>query len=104
MRDGYLLIETDPAHPGLIRLRGLDAPPPSRSDDTRFVGHFNDVDAALMHFHEGLKRHLLDVATALALCQRWASWASGVSKIRRWRWLSASGGAAIDSGIASTTR
>jgi hypothetical protein len=69
MRAGYLTLETHPAHPGLVRLRGLEAapptpaPPPADGDapTLRFAARFSDLDAALMHFHSGLRRALVDL-------------------------------------------
>jgi hypothetical protein len=65
MREGYLLVETNPAHPGKVRLRGIDDPPEGTAvgvdPNLRFIARFHDLDAALMHFHAGLSRRLLDV-------------------------------------------
>jgi hypothetical protein len=61
MRDGYLLIETSPAHPGLIRVHARETAPAAPEDNIRFVARFSDLDAALMHLHEALRRKLIDV-------------------------------------------
>lgn len=61
MRKGYLLIETNPAHPGLIRLCGVDSYPKDFPANLAYVARFSDIDAALMHFHSGLRRSLVDV-------------------------------------------
>ncbi len=61
MRKGYLLIETNPAHPGLIRLCGVDSYPTDFPANLAYVARFADLDAALMHFHSGLHRSLVDV-------------------------------------------
>jgi hypothetical protein len=61
MRHGYLLIETSGAYPGLIRLQGVERLPADLGPDVRYAAHFRDLDAALMHFHEGLKRRLADL-------------------------------------------
>jgi hypothetical protein len=65
MREGYLLVETNPAHPGKVRLRGIDDLPEGTAvgvdPNLRFIARFHDLDAALMHFHAGLSRRLLDV-------------------------------------------
>jgi hypothetical protein len=61
MRQGYLTIETNHAHPGMIRLRGLDSSPTAFPSYLKYVARFPDVDAALMHFHSGLRRRLVDV-------------------------------------------
>ena len=65
MREGYLLIETNPAHPGKVRLRGMDDLPKGAAagadPNVRFIARFRDLDAAVMHFHASLSRRLLDV-------------------------------------------
>ncbi len=78
MQDGYLLLETHPAHPGLVRLRASDAtsgipataPRPGEGDRDaiaalRYAASFNDIDAALMHFHDGLRGCLVDLNARL---------------------------------------
>jgi hypothetical protein len=61
MRQGYLTIETNLAHPGMVRLRGLDSIPTEFPPHLKYVARFSDLDAALMHFHTGLRRRLVDV-------------------------------------------
>lgn len=61
MRQGYLTIETDLAHPGMVRLRGLDSSPTQFPPYLKYVARFSDLDAGLMHFHTGLRRRLVDV-------------------------------------------
>ena len=73
MQDGYLIVSTNSARPGLVRLRGeLDNPFPSAGgpgglpergpgDLIVYVARFRDLEAALMHFHTGLSRRLVDV-------------------------------------------
>ena len=69
MRNGYLLIRTHRDHPDLVQLAITDGPPrePDIDDDApvrlRYAAHFTDVDAALMHTHEILRRHLVDINT-----------------------------------------
>lgn len=65
MHGGYLLVETHPTHPGLVRIREADQAP---TDDAaapgpqvRYAARFDDVAAARMHAHERLRRRLVDV-------------------------------------------
>jgi hypothetical protein len=60
MRQGYLTIETQLAHPGMVRLSGLDSSPTEFPPHLKYVARFSDLDAALMHFHTGLRRRLVD--------------------------------------------
>ncbi len=65
MTPGYLSIETHEAHRESIRFVLTPQAPdvePTRHDvrRIRYVAHFHDSEAALMHSHEILKRHLLD--------------------------------------------
>jgi hypothetical protein len=61
MEPGYLLVEVHPERTGTVRLvRSPQAPSP-QSPRLRFCARFEDVDAALMHAHEGLRRCLVDV-------------------------------------------
>ena len=61
MDPGYLIIDVDPEHPELVRVHAAtDAPDLSRS--TRcFVARFEDIEAAMMHFHQALRRQLADL-------------------------------------------
>ena len=69
MRRGYLLIETRADRPGLVRVFGTEtetepAPTfPQRADlpRLRYCAYFHDLDAALMHIHEPLRRRLVDI-------------------------------------------
>ena len=73
MRRGFLLIETRADRPGLVRIHGTETesePAPSfpQRDDRprlRYCAHFHDLDAALMHTHEPLRRQLVDVDKGL---------------------------------------
>jgi hypothetical protein len=78
MHSGYLTVETNPAYPGTIRLRGVDALPTDRPASLKYASRFTDLDAALMHFHSALRRHLVDlerriystsVSTAIAVAE-----------------------------------
>lgn len=64
MRPGYLSVHTHSAHQGRIRLVVTDREPPRDAGQpephVRYTARFNDVDAALMHAHEALKRRLID--------------------------------------------
>jgi|OpeIllAssembly_1097287.scaffolds.fasta_scaffold78926_3 hypothetical protein len=69
MREGYLLIETNPDHPGRIRIQGAESRPvespidgsPGPHARLRYVARFGDLDAALMHAHTALRRGLIDI-------------------------------------------
>lgn len=81
MRQGYLLIETHPDHPGRIHIRGVDhleaippdaippdaiRPGPTRAEPVReprirYAARFGDLDVALMHAHTVLRRGLIDI-------------------------------------------
>lgn len=71
MQGGYLLVETHPAHPGLVRIRTAEqAPAEPVNDDAeaprlRYAARFVDLSAAQMHAHELLRRHLVDVDSRL---------------------------------------
>jgi hypothetical protein len=61
MESGYLLVETHPRLPGMVRLRHDSRPPATSSPELCFAARFEDIDAAMMHAHEGLRRRLVDV-------------------------------------------
>lgn len=69
MRSGFLLIETRADRPGLVRIFGTDSKSepvpvfPQRDDlpKLRYCAYFHDLDAALMHVHEPLRRRLMDI-------------------------------------------
>ena len=71
MQGGYLLIETHPGHPGLVRIRtAATAPAEPATDDVdaprlRYAARFDDLSAAHMHAHELLRRRLVDVDSRL---------------------------------------
>ena len=67
MHSGYLTIETNPAYPGTVRLRGIDALPAPADGTSKllYAARFTDLDAALMHFHTPLRRHLVDLERRL---------------------------------------
>ncbi len=58
MRKGYLLLETQPDRPGIVSVCTQDGALQLDRSGLRFAVHFDDVDAALMHLHAGLRRHL----------------------------------------------
>ena len=69
MTAGFLCLETSASHPGLVQVRGMpDGPPPIPGDqeagatdpEIRLVLRFHDLDAARMHAHDALRRHLVD--------------------------------------------
>jgi hypothetical protein len=68
MRSGYLAIETHTERPGLVRFVLCDElpdPDPTGHGERRwrYIAGFNDIEAALMHTHDLLKRRLLDPDT-----------------------------------------
>lgn len=71
MQGGYLLVETHPAHPGLVRIRTAEQAPAERATDhagaprLRYAARFDDLSAAQMHAHELLRRRLVDVDSRL---------------------------------------
>ena len=70
MQAGYLAIETHQDRPGLVRVIVCDTQPGTGSlthqpRRIRYVARFNDVETALMHTHESLKRRLIDPDTRL---------------------------------------
>lgn len=71
MEEGYLIIETSPAQPGLVRIRKAEAPPgeakldPQTDPQIRYVARFNDLSAAQMHVHNELRHSLVDAETGL---------------------------------------
>jgi hypothetical protein len=75
MDAGYLLIETDDAHPGLVHLYTAEAlPERSATADAmggrrlRYAAHFADVIAGRMHAHTLLRRSLVDVDAGIYRC------------------------------------
>lgn len=58
MRKGYLLLETQPDQPEVVSVRTQETVPRLDWSGLRFVARFDDIDAALMHLHAGLRRHL----------------------------------------------
>ena len=70
MQSGYLAIETHTQRPALVRFvlcEELPDPDPTGHSERRwrYIAGFNDSEAALMHTHELLKRHLLESETHL---------------------------------------
>lgn len=64
MERGYLLIETDPARPGVVQAR-TSGEAPAVTPGLRFVARFDDIDAAMMHLHTALRWRLIDVDARL---------------------------------------
>jgi len=69
MQGGYLLVETHPTHPGLVRIRTADQAPAGRAGGDqprlRYAARFDDISAAQMHAHSQLRRGLVDVDSGL---------------------------------------
>ena len=64
MEPGYLYIETYPGLPGLVRCLTKDQMPSTEGEPgagVRYVAHFNDIDAALMHVQNALRHSLVDI-------------------------------------------
>ncbi|MDJ0739710.1 MAG: hypothetical protein QNJ91_08330 [Gammaproteobacteria bacterium] len=65
MTPGYLAVHTHDAHGGWVRLVTSPHQPDAaqgapNQPQIRYIARFNDIEAALMHTHEILKRRLLD--------------------------------------------
>lgn len=71
MEEGYLIIETSPEHPGLVRIRKAEVPPGKQDTEAqtdpqiRYVARFNDLSAAQMHVHTELRHELVDADAGL---------------------------------------
>jgi hypothetical protein len=71
MHTGYLFVETHGGRPGLVRIAVAKRPPviddgpATEQRRVRYLARFNDGDAALMHVHALLRRHLVDVNSGL---------------------------------------
>lgn len=61
MRKGYLLLETHPERPGVVSVSTGEGAPQLDRSGLRFAARFDDIDAALMHLHEGLRGHLYNL-------------------------------------------
>ena len=65
MHIGYLTVETHPEHKGVIRLAKHNyrphTPDGAAGGHISYVARYNDIDAAMMHVHEVLKRRLVDL-------------------------------------------
>lgn len=94
MRHGFLLIETRADRPGLVRVYGTEtesepAPVFPQRDDRpklRYCAHFQDLDAALMHTHEPLRRRLVDIDKGLYRADPLEAVASAQSvDLRHWQ-------------------
>ncbi len=67
------MVQTRPDRPGLVRVLASEAAPglpdhqggASNEPRVRYVGSFNDLDAAQMHAHAALRHGLVDVETHL---------------------------------------
>ena len=71
MYSGYLIVETNSEHPGLVRIRDADSPPPvpdagHRSGPrVRYAARFDDLSAAHMHTHARLRHRQVDPEAGL---------------------------------------
>lgn len=69
MRSGYLYLETRDDHPDMVRVRKSTELPSTQQGEAganiRAISSYMDVDAAEMHVHEHLKRHLVDIDSHL---------------------------------------
>jgi len=71
VHSGYLYVETHDTHPGLVRLGMSERAPDPHEPGMRHVRHitrFNDVETAMMHAHELLRRQLQDLDSRLYSC------------------------------------
>lgn len=53
-----MLLEAQSDQPGIVSVHARDGAPQLDRPGLRFAARFDDIDAALMHLHEGLRRHL----------------------------------------------
>lgn len=58
MQTGYLVIETRLDHPDRVYVETRSSLPSPTRTGLRFAARFADIDAALMHFHESVRRSL----------------------------------------------
>ena len=69
MRAGYLYLQTHNDHPELVRVLTSEHSPDVQHSQPPtaipYVARFNDLDAAKMHFHNELRRKLVDIDTSL---------------------------------------
>jgi len=72
MHSGYLVVETNDAHPGLVRLYTAKTIPSLPAETLlpanaipRHVARFNDLSTARMHAHELLRHRAVDAAAGL---------------------------------------
>ena len=76
MYGGYLVIETDRAHPGVVRILETASLPPEyrrghrqgKGPRVRYAARFDDLSAGRMHAHGALRRRLLDADMCLYRC------------------------------------
>lgn len=65
MQAGYLTLETREDRPGYVRLVRSDNRPLTEARDDgariRVIGRYSDIEAAAMHVHNHLRRHLVDI-------------------------------------------
>lgn len=69
MRSGYLYLETRDDHPDMVRVRMSTELPSTQQGEAgasiRAISSYQDLEAAAMHVHEHLKRHLVDIDSHL---------------------------------------
>ena len=69
MRAGYLYLQTHSDHPDRVRVLTSEQPPVAgpghESMSIPYIVRFNDLDAAKMHFHNALRRKLVDIDASL---------------------------------------
>lgn len=72
MESGYLLVEADSAHPGMVRLFVADAlPPDTASSEAKsgsricYAAWFADLNTARMHAHSLLRHTMVDADSGL---------------------------------------
>ena len=65
MQSGYLYLETRDDHPDMVRVRMATELPSTQQGEEgariRCICSYMDVEAAAMHVHEHLRRHLVDI-------------------------------------------
>lgn len=64
MNSGYLYLQTHADHPGLVRFLTRETLPSQVCEPplaVRYIARFNDVETALMHVQNALRRNLIDI-------------------------------------------
>jgi hypothetical protein len=108
MEEGYLIIETNPEHPGLVRIRRAQKAPaapdqgPRTGPRLRYAARFGDLRAAQMHTHARLRRRLVDIDAGLYRCDPVTAIAAAQSIALRHRQVYLDPGLAADQSLSGS--